>query len=237
MTLEEYIKWLAPYAQQTQERTGVPASLIIAQAIQESWKGATQSISDLARKAFNLFGIKAGSSWKGDVYYAYTWEDFDGDGVKDANEIVKQTFRKYTSVSESFDDHAKTLAKWNVAGKDGFTAADLITKGPVKYATDANYSAKLKQLMRTYNLTQYDKHVWKPTDPIDPGNIQPIPAPSTPDIDDNQNGDVHLNFLSQVARFFLLLVIFIFTMLAALKMFDMDIPAPPIGKLAKAVKS
>lgn len=95
-TSNDIIRYISKYKKiaLAQEKSfGIPASITLAQGILES--GAGKSM--LTVHANNHFGIKAGSSWRGDIYMA--WDD----------EINKSRFRKYSSAKESFDDHAKVL--------------------------------------------------------------------------------------------------------------------------------
>ena len=62
---QRYVDQFSWLAVQEMERTGVPASVKLGQAILESRWGT----SDLARSANNHFGIKCGGSWTGGSYY------------------------------------------------------------------------------------------------------------------------------------------------------------------------
>lgn len=89
----DYIKKYFPLAQATQNNYLVPSVFTISQAGLESAWGN----SEIARNANNHFGIKADSFWKGPVYnYA----------VKSGTIVP---FRKYNSVQDSYNDHAKFL--------------------------------------------------------------------------------------------------------------------------------
>ena len=88
-----YISKYKDIALEHEKEQGIPASITLAQGILES--GAGKSM--LAVNANNHFGIKAGSSWDGNVYLA--WDD----------EINKSRFRKYATAEESFNDHARVL--------------------------------------------------------------------------------------------------------------------------------
>lgn len=89
---DEYIRKYQLLAIEEMGRSGIPASIKMAQAILESGDGN----SELARKSNNHFGIKCKSGWKGQkVYY-----DDDERG---------ECFRKYKSVQESFIDHTNFL--------------------------------------------------------------------------------------------------------------------------------
>ena len=67
------------------ERSGVPASIKMAQGILESGIGD----SELAATANNHFGIKCGGDWNGGSHYV--WDD----------EVAKSCFRVYLSAEES----------------------------------------------------------------------------------------------------------------------------------------
>jgi hypothetical protein len=89
---EEYIRKYQLLAIEEMGRSGIPASIKMAQAILESGNGN----SELARKSNNHFGIKCKTGWKGQkVFY-----DDDERG---------ECFRKYKSVHDSYVDHTNFL--------------------------------------------------------------------------------------------------------------------------------
>ena len=140
---------MAPGAIAAQSEWGVPASVTIAQAIDESGWGR----SELAARDHNLFGIK-GDGPAGSVAEP-TQEYVHGRAVQRTAD-----FRVYQDDAQSISDHGKLLATSgyysramaNRQSPDTF-AADLTGI----YATDPNYGAKLVGLMRRYNLYRYDK--------------------------------------------------------------------------------
>ena len=54
-----------PAAQAAERATGVPAAFIVGQAALESGWGRKELVHPDGSTAHNLFGIKAGASWKG----------------------------------------------------------------------------------------------------------------------------------------------------------------------------
>jgi flagellum-specific peptidoglycan hydrolase FlgJ len=149
---EEFIRSIAEAAVESADRTGVPASVTIAQAILESYWGSSR----LAREANNYFGIKAqtrgGSA--GSVWYS-VWEVIGGRNV-----MQNQAFRAYTSIADSFIDHGLFFVE------NGRYAAAMAVKDDVRqfarainqagYATDPSYASKLIGLMDRYDLYRYD---------------------------------------------------------------------------------
>jgi flagellum-specific peptidoglycan hydrolase FlgJ len=93
MTRAEYIQTYSELAMSEMERTGIPASITLAQGLFESGDGN----STLARKGNNHFGIKCHDTWSGKTIY----QDDD-----EKNEC----FRKYKSVEESYRDHSDFLS-------------------------------------------------------------------------------------------------------------------------------
>ena len=91
--IRAYILKYKDIALEHEKMYGIPASITLAQGILES--GAGKSL--LTINANNHFGVKAGDNWGGEIYFA--WDD----------ETEKSRFRKYSSVKESFDDHAAIL--------------------------------------------------------------------------------------------------------------------------------
>ena len=89
---DEYIRKYQMLAIEEMSRSGIPASIKMAQALLESGNGNSQ----LSRKSNNHFGIKCKSSWKGQRVY----HDDDEKG---------ECFRKYKSVVDSYIDHTNFL--------------------------------------------------------------------------------------------------------------------------------
>lgn len=146
-----FIEKVGALAAADMQKSGVLASLTIAQAILESGWGK----SGLTVKANALFGIKAGSSWKGRVYSAQTQECYDGMTYT----TITALFRAYDSWAESVADHSALLtgaARYKaVIGERDYKAACRAVKA-AGYATDPKYADKLIQLVETYGLTAYD---------------------------------------------------------------------------------
>lgn len=140
---EAYINSYKDLAIQEMLRTGVPASIKLAQGILESQFGE----SPLAKNANNHFGIKCKTEWTGEK----TYQDDDARG---------ECFRVYTSASESYRDHSdflKTrphyafLFKLEPTDFSGW-AYGLKRAG---YATNKTYPEKLLRVIEDYQLQQY----------------------------------------------------------------------------------
>lgn len=146
-----FIERVGALAAADMQKSGVLASLTIAQAILESGWGK----SGLTVKANALFGIKAEKNWKGKVYSAQTKECYDGVTFT----TITALFRAYDSWAESVADHSALLTgatryKAVVGERDYKTACWAIKAAG--YATDPKYPDKLIQLIETYDLTDYD---------------------------------------------------------------------------------
>lgn len=123
------------YAEEASRQTGVPASVIAAQAALESRYGKSAPGN-------NYFGIKAGGSWKGPTQRLMTTEFVKGKKVR-----VKQNFRKYGSMLESFTDWGNLIAsKPRYAGVMAATTPDAAMRALAAsgYATDPKYYSKLR---------------------------------------------------------------------------------------------
>lgn len=133
------------------ERTGVPASIKLAQAVLESAYGT----STLARKANNHFGIKCGGRWNGDTYYRK-----DDDYV--LGKLVPSCFRAYSSTEESFVAHSNFLIS-NARYAGLFALNSKNYKGWARglksagYATAKNYHKTLIKVIEDLELYEYDR--------------------------------------------------------------------------------
>lgn len=151
-TRQQFIDKLAPLAIEDMRKTGVPASLTIAQAILESADGN----STLAQQANNLFGMK-GKGTAGSIRLP-TKEYRNGEWI-----TIHTDFRKYNNWAESVADHSNLFingVSWNrnlyrgVIGVDGITAAREVAKAG--YATDPDYDKKVIKLITDHQLVKFD---------------------------------------------------------------------------------
>ncbi|MAT53200.1 MAG: hypothetical protein CMN32_01885 [Saprospirales bacterium] len=150
-----YIEKYKKIAIKEMERTGIPASIKLAQALLESNAGK----SELARKANNHFGLKCHNDWTGPKYHKKD-DDYDAFG-----NLQKSCFRKYRNAEDSYIAHSEFLRDPNKANRYGFLfrldaddykrwARGLKRAG---YATAANYDKKLIQLIEQYELYRFDQ--------------------------------------------------------------------------------
>jgi flagellar protein FlgJ len=131
-----------------QAQSGIPASFMVAQAAHESGWGQHEIRNADGSSSHNLFGIKAGASWKGAVAQVTTTEVIDGQPRK-----VVAKFRAYASYDESFRDYAQ-LMKDNPRYASVVTAGNSVegfAKGLQRagYATDPAYADKLTRVINT----------------------------------------------------------------------------------------
>jgi LysM repeat protein len=155
LTRQEYIATYKDKAIREMERTGIPASIKLAQGILESGDGN----STLARKANNHFGIKCHSDWKGKKVY------HDDDARNEC-------FRKYRNPDESFVDHSEFLVHrsryrflFDLDPDDYKGWARGLKKAG--YATSPTYARRLIEIIEDNKLYIYDnpsllvKHPWE----------------------------------------------------------------------------
>ncbi len=142
---QEFVQSLLPHAQAAAEKLGVSVRALLAHAALETGWGKHLPRQADGASSFNLFGIKAGSSWSGERVRVPTLEVEHGVAVR-----RREAFRVYASPSDSFMDYARLIGgnpRYAAAlghGEDvrGFARA-LQSAG---YATDPDYSRKLAQV-------------------------------------------------------------------------------------------
>lgn len=131
--------------------SGIPASIIIAQAIVESNAG----VSTMARESNNHFGIKCKDYWEGNSYFK------KDDDKNNRGALIPSCFRKYASVRDSYKDHSEFLMQTDhykplfVYDKTEYEqwAMGLEICG---YASEEGYGEKLIRTIRLYNLHELD---------------------------------------------------------------------------------
>lgn len=141
---EKYIEKYKDLAVSEMLRSGVPASITMAQGMLESSYGN----STLAREANNHFGIKCGKNWEGEKVY----HDDDAAG---------ECFRKYKTADQSFTDHSDFIryssrysALFSLEPTDYVGWANGLKAAG--YATDSRYASKLIELIEKYKLYKLD---------------------------------------------------------------------------------
>lgn len=149
----QYIDQYKDLAISEMHRTGIPASIKLAQAILESNAGQ----STLAREANNHFGIKCGSYWKGKTFYR---KDDDRNA---RGKLVKSCFRSFKDPVASFIEHSDFLAEQNRRRYDflfSYGTSDYTNWAyglkKAGYATHKEYPQLLIKLIEEYQLYKYD---------------------------------------------------------------------------------
>jgi len=179
-SVEEFVSMIANYVVQDMQKTGVLASVTIAQAILESGHGT----SGLTTKYNNYYGETAGrcasnipTSIKGPVAPGENGntcqanEYWDGTVVRMCNKSGAdcQWYRVYSGFENSTTDHSVTFLRGNFnycdsALTDPYSYVSCLeSKSDHKYATDANYVQSIMTTINSYNLTQYDIGTPSPT--------------------------------------------------------------------------
>lgn len=146
MTRKEYIETYKDDAIREMQRSGIPASITLAQGILESGDGN----SPLAVYGKNHFGIKCHAGWT-------------GKSMRLDDDEKNECFRKYNDVYDSYRDHSEFLT---TRGRYSFLFDLKITdyKGWAKglkkagYATNPKYPDLLIDLIEKNELQQYDSY-------------------------------------------------------------------------------
>jgi flagellum-specific peptidoglycan hydrolase FlgJ len=144
-----FLQALEPAARASCAQTGVPASVTIAQAILESGWGE----SELAREANNFFGIKAEGGQPS--IELPTQEFVDGHA-----ETQIAAFARYATPAQGCTAHAELLARdpryeRAMAVKQDASAFCRALQ-ICGYSTNPKYAELLEELIREFDLTQYD---------------------------------------------------------------------------------
>lgn len=141
---EYYLKTYKDFAISEMKRSGIPASITLAQGMLESDNGN----SELTKKAKNHFGIKCHNSWEGDKFYK-------DDDAKD------ECFRKYQNDEESFKDHTDFLVNgsrykflFESKSADYKEWAEGLKKAG--YATNPKYPEMLIKIIEDNELFKFD---------------------------------------------------------------------------------
>ncbi len=139
----EYVDKFKDFAVDEMHRSGIPASITLAQGLLESDYGRSR----LAVLANNHFGLKCHNTW-------------DGETILHDDDALQECFRKFPSVYDSYQNHSKILKKkryqflYSIDRKDYQAWSHGLRKAG--YATDPYYGYKLIRLIESYSLYVYD---------------------------------------------------------------------------------
>ncbi len=139
----QYINTYKFMAIREMQRTGVPASIKLAQGILETQAGG----SDLVKRSNNHFGIKCKTGWSGEKVY----HDDDERG---------ECFRAYATAEDSYRDHSDFLKRsqryaflFQLDPTDYRDWAKGLKKAG--YATNPKYTQQLVKYIEDYDLQLY----------------------------------------------------------------------------------
>ncbi|MEO8405216.1 MAG: glucosaminidase domain-containing protein [Chitinophagaceae bacterium] len=175
-TIRIYIETYKDLAIAEMQRTGVPASITLAQGIHETSAGT----SDLVLASNNHFGIKCKTGWT-------------GESVTHDDDFRGECFRKYKQPGDSYKDHSDFLKNGNrYAFLFSFDALDYEdwANGLKKagYATNPKYPQIIIRLIQQYHLQDYSlialgklapEDAYWAKNPLPPGIMQPVAVVAT----------------------------------------------------------
>jgi LysM repeat protein len=162
-----YIDRYKDIAVSEMQRTGVPASIKLAQGMLESDYGRSR----LAVNANNHFGIKCHNGWNGAT-------------ISHHDDRRNECFRSYKNVNESFYDHSNLLTS-SARYRDLFKLNPEDYKGWARglrqagYATDPNYPDKLIRIIEQNELWRYDRGYKGSAITLTSGNTTTVSARTT----------------------------------------------------------
>ncbi|MDP4222151.1 MAG: glucosaminidase domain-containing protein [Bacteroidota bacterium] len=170
MSASDYINTYKDIAISEMRRTGVPASITLAQGMLESDNGR----SSLARFANNHFGIKCHNDWTGQTY-------------RQNDDRRNECFRKYRRPEDSFYDHSDFL-------KSGSRYNFLFDLDPANYkawaqglrragyATNPDYAGMIIRKIEENRLYEFDQaYTASSANPQAKGQVKvPVDAPARP---------------------------------------------------------
>lgn len=141
----DFVRTMWPHAQRAGSQLGVDPNALLAQAALETGWGKSVPAQSGGSSSFNLFGIKAGSSWPGATANVPTLEFAEGVAVRRV-----ERFRAYDSPADSFSDYARLIGTnpryENAVGAGGDVATFASALQAGGYATDPNYAQKVVAL-------------------------------------------------------------------------------------------
>lgn len=147
LSVQDYINSYKGLAVTEMNRTGIPASITLAQGIIESDCGH----SSLAREANNHFGIKCHDNWTGPT-------------IRHTDNSRNECFRKYGKAEDSYYDHSdflKSVPRYSFLFELNATDYKAWAHGLKKagYATNPDYANMLIRTIEENELWHFDRGI------------------------------------------------------------------------------
>ncbi len=140
LTKEKYLKRFVKVALQEQEKFGIPASILLSNALLHSHAGT----SALSKNDNNHFFLPCGKDWNGE-----------------STHLKNQCFRKYETSWMSFRDHSIYLTSGRYKSLTRLSSKDYKNwaKGleELRYSNSPNLSRELIHIINTYKLYELDQ--------------------------------------------------------------------------------
>ena len=148
-----FVDKMWPHAAEASKELGIPAHFLIGHAALESGWGQREIRDVTGKNSHNLFGIKAGKNWMGQVAETATTEYVNGVPKKSV-----EKFRSYDSYEDAFRDYAGLLrnnpryASVLEQGQDAVGFARGLQQAG--YATDPQYASKITRILNSKTMQQ-----------------------------------------------------------------------------------
>ncbi len=146
VAVADYVQKHHEKAVKEMKRSGIPASILLAQAIIASEYGT----SPVTREKNNHFAIKCGMSWHGETQFA-----------KEDEGITEICYRAYPDANNSFADYTNMVMETKSC-RNLFQFSYYDYKSWAKgmqacmHADEQQYASKLIKLIEKYKLTKFD---------------------------------------------------------------------------------
>lgn len=153
--VESFLSHLQTPAHQASRDSGLPAELILAQAALETGWGRRRITTADGKDSHNLFGIKAGSQWRGATTEVVTTEYIDGKALKQV-----EKFRVYPNHHAAFTDYVRLISGHPryaavSAAPNAHQAAHALQEAG--YASDPAYADKLIAVMESIGTLRHSR--------------------------------------------------------------------------------
>ncbi len=144
----DFVRDIWPHAEAAARRLRVaPEGLLAQAALETGWGKHVMQRAD-GGSSYNLFGIKASSSWDGPTTSKPTIEFRDG-----VSERQHARFRAYDDISATFDDYVRVVGGQprydGVRNHGADTAAFATALQEAGYATDPAYAEKINAVLNS----------------------------------------------------------------------------------------